>query len=386
MRTKLLLVLLSLSMMFATGAAGQSNDGGELQIDKGSKVSEWEKTWSDNFENEPVVGDVLDLYSKRDNDPAKSSGRQMLMTGGHHPKHLFYAWMSGKQEVPPNKSMSKGIFLAQIDEGYMELHFRMYLWMFENIVAAHIHLGKRGENGPPVATLYGPMEPGGGWQRCTYEEGVVTADDLMGPLAGQPLKALIDALASGDAYVNVHTDDGLDGDNTGPGDYISGEIRGQIKLYGTLPEPPMPTTARLQVIHNAADPGAAVVDIYVNDALFKDDFAFRTATEYLDVPANVELVIGVAPGTSTGPGDIIATFPVTLMADETYAVIANGVLDPTMFAANPDGLDIAFTLFAKAGAQRSGDGHVDGRVLRASRSDRRSDGRRDRPRRGDSGR
>ena len=38
--------------------------------------------------------------------------------------------------------------------------------------------------------------------------------------------------------------------------------------------------ARLQVIHNAADPGAALVDLYVNGTLFQDDFAFRAATPF----------------------------------------------------------------------------------------------------------
>ena len=108
-------------------------------------------------------------------------------------------------------------------------------------------------------------------------------------------------------------------------------------------------TAELQVIHNAADPAAALVDIYVNNGSepFIDDFAFRAATPFVEVPAGVNLNIGVAPGTSTGPGDIIADFDVTLEADNRYVVMANGVLSPGSFDPNPDGLDIGFTLFAK---------------------------------------
>ena len=35
-------------------------------------------------------------------------------------------------------------------------------------------------------------------------------------------------IASGLTYVNVHTNDGVDGPNTGPGDFPGGEIRGQL--------------------------------------------------------------------------------------------------------------------------------------------------------------
>src|SRR5690606_25729114 len=111
---------------------------------------------------------------------------------------------------------------------------------------------------------------------------------------------------------------------------------------------PVTPTARLQVIHNAAEPAASVVDIYVNDALYENDFAFRAATEFRTVPANVTLNIQVAPGNSSSSAQAIATIPVTLEDGKTYVAIANGVLG-SGFAANPDGADIGFNLSAVDG-------------------------------------
>lgn len=113
----------------------------------------------------------------------------------------------------------------------------------------------------------------------------------------------------------------------------------------------MASTAYLQVIHNAPDPGAAVVDIYVNAGPepFINDFAFRDATPYVDVPAGVPLSIGVVPGTSTGPGDIPVSFDVVLEPNQEYVAMASGVLDPAGFDPNPGGKNIAFTLFARDG-------------------------------------
>lgn len=102
-------------------------------------------------------------------------------------------------------------------------------------------------------------------------------------------------------------------------------------------------TADVQVIHNAPDPLASAVDVYLGDTLAIDDFAFRTATPVLQLDAGVEIVIGVAPADSDGPQDIIASFPVTLTAGERYVVMATGVLDPSL-PGNPDGVDTAFTL------------------------------------------
>jgi hypothetical protein len=117
----------------------------------------------------------------------------------------------------------------------------------------------------------------------------------------------------------------------------------------------MASTASLQVVHNAADPNAAVVDIYVNNGLtpFIDDFAFRKATPFVDVPAGVNLTIGVAPGSSTGPAEVIAEFDVVLEPHKRYVAVANGVLNPGAFSPNPDGKDIAFSLYAQDGIRTS---------------------------------
>jgi hypothetical protein len=124
-------------------------------------------------------------------------------------------------------------------------------------------------------------------------------------------------------------------------------------------------TARLQVIHNAADPAAEIVDIYLDETLLLDDFEFRAATEFMDAPAGVEFMIGVAPSNSMSSADAIATIPVTLEKDKSYVAVANGVLDPSQFAANPDGLPIGFELIAQDGAREQGmsNDKVDIRVL-----------------------
>ena len=124
---------------------------------------------------------------------------------------------------------------------------------------------------------------------------------------------------------------------------------------GTVVEfPVVEPFARLQVIHNAADPIASSVDVYLNGALALDDFAFRTATPFIDVPAGVDINIGVAPGNSGSVNDTIKNFVVNFANGGTYIAIANGVVDPTGFAPNPDGRNISFTLFAKTDARETG--------------------------------
>jgi hypothetical protein len=118
---------------------------------------------------------------------------------------------------------------------------------------------------------------------------------------------------------------------------------------------PLPSTsqARLQVIHNAADPAAASVDVYLNGTLALDNFAFRTATPFIDVPGDAVINIGVAPGNSTSVNDTLVNIPVTFTNGQTYVAIANGVLNPSSFAANPDGRPTAFNLFLQNNIRES---------------------------------
>lgn len=113
------------------------------------------------------------------------------------------------------------------------------------------------------------------------------------------------------------------------------------------------STARLQVIHNAADPGAASVDVYLDGTLALNDFAFRTATPFIDVPAGVTVNIGIAPPTSSSVNDTIVNIPVVFTNGQTYAAIANGVLTPAGFAPNPDGVSTGFTLLLQSGVREN---------------------------------
>ena len=145
------------------------------------------------------------------------------------------------------------------------------------------------------------------------------SDGNDGQQATQTLDVPIDALA-GKTRMRVKK---LFGTN----DYLDpcvGASFGQAEDYSinvTLP------TARVQVVHNSPDPAAEVVDVYLNGDLLLDDFAFRTATPFIDAPANTPITLDIAPGTSVDVSESIFTVSPTLAADETYIVVASGVLD-----------------------------------------------------------
>jgi hypothetical protein len=84
--------------------------------------------------------------------------------------------------------------------------------------------------------------------------------------------------------------------------------------------------ARAQFIHNAADINLQTVDLYMNGELIADNWNFRGATPFIDVPAEVPVLFALAPATSDGPEDALVFHSHTFEANAVHYVIANGVL------------------------------------------------------------
>ncbi len=153
----------------------------------------------------------------------------LATTGSALAKDYKTGGLSGAEEVPARDTNARGNALFSVSADGLSMTYKLIVANIDNVVAAHIHVAPAGVNGPVVLFLFGPAAPGGGPSNGVLAEGTVTAANLVGPLAGQPLSALLDAMSAGNAYVNVHTNDGVGATNTGPGDFPGGEVRGQIR-------------------------------------------------------------------------------------------------------------------------------------------------------------
>jgi hypothetical protein len=116
----------------------------------------------------------------------------------------FTAKLAGNNEVPPVTTPATGSAQFQLSPDGKELNYDLSTANLKAFMMAHIHQGKAGENGQPVAQL-------------SMGKGKITASDLKGPLAGKQMSDLVNLMKNGGAYANVHTQQNQ-----------NGEIRGQI--------------------------------------------------------------------------------------------------------------------------------------------------------------
>ncbi len=123
----------------------------------------------------------------------------------------FIANLLSSNEVPPGHSKAAG--MAEFTTMDNSIKYTIVINAINGVMAGHIHLGKAGQNGDIIATLFDFKSP----QSKVIEKGVLTSSSLLGPLKGKQVSDLISAMKNGNTYVNVHT-------KNNP----NGEIRGQI--------------------------------------------------------------------------------------------------------------------------------------------------------------
>jgi len=147
----------------------------------------------------------------------------------------FVTPLSGAAEVPIRDTLARGAAVFQLNADGTEIRYRLIASNIENVIMAHIHVQDLGQQTGGIVVWLAPsttpgvmIDPGGGRHDGVLATGTFTDDDLVGALQGETLADLLDAIAAGTAYVNVHTNDGVAPTNTGPGDFPGGEIRGQL--------------------------------------------------------------------------------------------------------------------------------------------------------------
>lgn len=131
----------------------------------------------------------------------------------------YRAKLDGNNEVPPVNTTSEGVINFKTKSGMMT--WKMNVTGITDATGAHIRNGQAGQNGDVIVDLL-KVSKHSDTARGMIMRGNVTDSSLTGPMNGQTLADLQTAMANGDTYVNVQTQDQPDG-----------EIRGQVKLKGS---------------------------------------------------------------------------------------------------------------------------------------------------------
>jgi hypothetical protein len=131
----------------------------------------------------------------------------------------FRAHLSGGQEVPPVETNATGQAVFQLNSSGDSLSFKLIVANIHNVFAAHIHCAPAGQNGPVGVTLFFSPPPNLGRVDGILAQGTISDPIASNACGWADLDDVVSALASGDTYVNVHTNPG----------FPTGEIRGQIR-------------------------------------------------------------------------------------------------------------------------------------------------------------
>jgi hypothetical protein len=130
----------------------------------------------------------------------------------------YRAKLDGNNEVPPVNSTAEGVINFKTKNDM--LTWKMNVTGTNDATGVNIHKGKAGENGEIIVDLMKVSKHSDTPKGMTMR-GNVTDSSLTGSMAGQTIADLKTAMANGDTYINLKTQDHPDG-----------LLRGQIKLKG----------------------------------------------------------------------------------------------------------------------------------------------------------
>ena len=132
-------------------------------------------------------------------------------------KEVFIATLSGGEEVPARSTAANGT--AQFLVEGNQITYAIEIDDITAITAAHIHTAAPGVNGPVRLFLY-PAPPNTSAPQVTVTDKTILVEATVDSAAvnGVSYEQLLDAMRTGNAYVNVHTTQ-----------FPGGEMRGTIR-------------------------------------------------------------------------------------------------------------------------------------------------------------
>ena len=139
-------------------------------------------------------------------------------TSSYAQNEKYRAKLDGNNEVPPVNSTAEGVINFKTKNDM--LTWKMNVTGTNDATGVNIHKGKAGENGEIIVDLKKVSKHSDNPKGMTMR-GNVTDSSLTGSMAGQTIADLKTAMANGDTYINLKTQDHPDG-----------LLRGQIKLKG----------------------------------------------------------------------------------------------------------------------------------------------------------
>jgi hypothetical protein len=176
------------------------------------------------------------------NGNGQGTGNNQGDNGNHNGQRLDIVMLTGSEEVPPRDTPAHGQLILQLSDDGQSMKYILDVEDIKNVTQAHIHIAPKGVNGPIAIWLYPSpktrtaLPGGGGPVERLLVQGTFTKDDFIqgatAPLNGKTMADFVAIVNAAGAYGNVHTSDGVDPPNTGPGDFPGGEIRGQLDGHG----------------------------------------------------------------------------------------------------------------------------------------------------------